>query len=170
MNIFYLHDDPIMSAKAMTNKHIVKMIVESAQLLSTAHHILDGDNVIPTRIYKPTHKNHPSAIWVRETIGNYLWLRNHLWALLDEYALRYNKKPSDHATWKVAMSLKYPPINIKNDFNTTPIKMAITNKNHIVSNNGVLSYRNYYIAEKLKLDSDKKRFYKTLDLLMPSML
>lgn len=170
MNIFYLHDNPEVAARAMTDKHVVKMILESAQLLSTAHHVLDGDNVMPKNIYKPTHRNHPSAIWVRETIGNYLWLRDHLWHLLQEYGRRYNKSHADHKTFNVFLNLKYPPINIKNDFNTTPIRCAITNKAHVVDGDGVLSYRNYYIAEKLKTDKDKKRFYKILDLSMPTML
>jgi len=158
MNIFYLDHDAIKSARAMTDKHVVKMIVETAQLLSTAHHVLDGTNALPKRIYKPTHRNHPSAVWVRETIGNYIWTRNHLWALLDEYAQRYNKKPNDHATYNVAMNLKYPPMNIKNDFNMTPIKLAITDTKHHVKNDGVASYRNYYMAEKLKSEKDMKRY------------
>lgn len=177
MNIFYLHDDARTSAKAMTNKHVVKMILESAQLLSTAHHVLDKDNMIVKKdfIYKPTHINHPSAIWVRESIANYLWLRNHLLALLDEYALRFNKQRHDHKTYNVFMNLFYPPLNIPhNNFKKTPMRIAITNKAHVVDNDAIASYRNYYIAEKLKLDSttqdDIKRFYKTLDLSMPSMI
>jgi hypothetical protein len=162
MNIFYLDHDPIISAKAMTNKHVVKMIVESGQLLSTAHHILDGINAIPN-IYKPTHRNHPSAIWTRESVGNYLWLRDHLFALLNEYAERYHKQPTDHATHGVAMRLFYPPKNIPQVNTATPIRIAITNKNHIVENDGVKSYRNYYIAEKLSLETDIIRFHKVLD-------
>ncbi len=163
MNIFYLHENPHTSAQAMTNKHVVKMIVESAQLLSTAHHVLDSNSNNLT-IYKPTHKNHPSAIWVRESLGNYLWLRDHLFALLQEYGKRYHKQPQDHATYKIFLNLFYPPKNIKQSINTTPMRCAITNKIHMVENNTIASYRNYYIAEKLKLESDKNNFYKTLDL------
>ena len=177
MNIFYLHDDPRIAASAMTNKHIVKMILESAQLLSTAHHVLDKDNLVVKKdlIYKPTHKNHPSAIWVRECIANYLWLRDHLLALLQEYGKRYGKQSSDHKTYGVFMNLFYPPLNIPhNNFKRTPMRVAITNKAHVVDSDPIASYRNYYIAEKLKLNStttdDIKRFYKTLDLLMPSVL
>jgi len=161
----------------MTNKHIVKMILESAQLLSTAHHVLDHDALIVNKdnIYKPTHKNHPSAIWVRESISNYLWLRDHLLALLNEYATRYNKKASDHKTYNVFANLFYPPLNIPTkNFKRTPMRVAITNLSHVVKDDAITSYRNYYIAEKLKLGSttqdDIKRFYKTLDLSMPSML
>lgn len=166
MNIFYLDKSPIVSAKAMTNKHVVKMILETAQLLSTAHHVLDGANAVPN-IYKKTHVNHPSAIWVRENIANYLWARDHLHALLTEYATRFNKQPHDHKTYNVFMNLFYPPKNIKDDWTCSPMRIAITDTRHHVPNNPIASYRNYYIAEKLKLgsttDDDIKRFYETLD-------
>lgn len=164
MNIFYLHKDAYISAKAMTNKHVVKMILESAQLLSTAHHVLDNDSeVIKMGIYKKTHVNHPSAIWVRESAYNYIWLRNHLIALLDEYAMRYNKKPTDHKTYNVMMNLFYPPKNIP-WVDATPMRCAITDKSHIVMGDAVASYRNYYIAEKLKNADDTARFKKVLNV------
>jgi hypothetical protein len=141
----------------MTNKHVVKMIVESAQLLSTAHHVLDGDNAVKG-IYKKTHANHPSAVWTRESIGNYMWLRDHALALLNEYGLRYHKLPSNHATFNVVMTLKNPPIHMANNFNLTPMRVAITNKAHVVDGDPIQSYRNYYIAEKLKDEYDIMRF------------
>lgn len=164
MNIFYLDPSPVKSAMAMTNKHVVKMIVESAQLLSTAHHVLDAGDDLPKILYRPTHRNHPSAIWVRETAGNYIWLLNHLEALLNEYANRYNKKPWDHATYNVWRALDLLPRKIPFDLNQTPIKMAITNKDHITPDDGVKSYRTYYLAEKIKSDTDLHRFKKVLDL------
>jgi hypothetical protein len=80
MNIFFLSEDPYEAARMQVDKHVVKMILESAQLLSTAHRILDGDDqgVLPdfeTRLfYRATHKNHPSAKWIRESVENYNWL------------------------------------------------------------------------------------------------
>ena len=63
MNIFYLHKDPVKAAQYQYNKHVVKMILESAQMLCTSHHYYgNGDNVP----YKKAHYNHPSTIWVRE--------------------------------------------------------------------------------------------------------
>ena len=157
MNIFYLDKSPIVSAKMMTNKHVVKLIVESAQLLSTAHHVLDKENAIKG-IYKKTHVNHPSAIWARESIGNYMWLRDHALALLNEYGLRYHKLPSNHATFEVVMRLKNAPMYMVNDFNVTPMRVAITNKSHVIEDNAIQSYRNYYIAEKLREEYDIIRF------------
>ena len=63
MNIFYLHEDPREASQMMCDKHNVKMIVESAQMLSTAHRELDGDRwANKHELYKSTHKNHPSAV------------------------------------------------------------------------------------------------------------
>jgi hypothetical protein len=162
MNIFYLHDNPKVSAMAMTNKHVVKMIVESAQLLSTAHHILDGPDAI-SGIYKKTHANHPSAVWVRESIGNYMWLRNHLYFLLNEYAERYNKKPEDHATHKTMLQLITLPKRIPSKMIKTPIRLAITNTAYHVQGDAIASYRKYYEAEKLRLDADIIRYKQVLD-------
>ena len=90
MNIFYLDSDPVKAAKVQYNKHVVKMILESAQMLCTAHHLLDPCNSddIP---YKIAHKNHPSTIWVRQSASHYLWLYHHMIALGEEYTRRYNK-------------------------------------------------------------------------------
>ena len=89
MNIFYLHEDPVQNAKWHIDKHIVKMPIEYAQLMSTAHRMLDGHMYIGRTangrrikrwklqderddiLYKASHVNHPSAVWVRESIENY---------------------------------------------------------------------------------------------------
>ena len=81
MNIFYLDEDPILAAQMHCDKHVVKMILESAQLLSTAHRLLDGNKLADERgLYKATHINHPSSIWVRKSSENYYWL----WNLYDQ--------------------------------------------------------------------------------------
>ena len=80
MNIFYLDRDPHEAARLQCDKHVVKMILETAQLLSTAHNELDGGQIA----YKTTHKNHPSAVWARKSLDNYLWLYRHLEGLGSE--------------------------------------------------------------------------------------
>lgn len=87
MNIFYLSSDPVEAARLQCDKHVVKMILETAQLLSTAHAELDGESPA----YKPTHKNHPSAVWVRKQRGHYEWAWRHMMALGQEYTKRYGK-------------------------------------------------------------------------------
>jgi hypothetical protein len=87
MNIFYLDRDPYEAARLQCDRHVVKMILETAQLLSTAHHELDGESPA----YKATHKNHPSAVWVRSNPRHYRWTHQHLIALGSEYERRYQK-------------------------------------------------------------------------------
>jgi len=94
MNIFFLDTDPKTAAQQHCDKHVVKMIIEYAQLLSTAHRILDGnlyldktangrnikrwrlDDYRESILYKASHINHPSAIWAREDLSHYQWLWN----------------------------------------------------------------------------------------------
>ena len=89
MNIFYLHPDPAKAASFFYDKHKVKMILESAQMLCTEHHVYGNAADVP---YKPAHKNHPSTIWARQSAQNYAWLYYHMMELGREYEKRYGKK------------------------------------------------------------------------------
>lgn len=86
MNIFVTSKCPIESAKFLDDKRCVKMCLETAQLLATAINECGG-----SATYKSTHKNHPSAVWVRETCTNYHWTLAHFRALCAEYTARYDK-------------------------------------------------------------------------------
>ena len=105
MNIFVTDECPVKSAQHHCNVHNVKMILEVAQMLSTAHFVLDGVQVG----YKPTHKNHPCSIWIRETSENYKWAYDHLKALCDEYTFRTGKV---HKTSELLKSLAKQPCKI----------------------------------------------------------
>jgi hypothetical protein len=180
MNIFYIHENPIIAAQAMTDKHVVKMILESAQLLSTAHRALDGQQFIQlsksgarlkkwnhpdphmdATLYKSTHLNHPSGIWVRQSKQNYKWLFQHFLALSEEYYQRYGKRHASELL--LAGLLKTPPKNIP-DISQTPMLVAITDTQWHVPNNPLQSYRNYYVGEKLKTPKDTERYYRVLGL------
>jgi hypothetical protein len=156
MNIFFIHENPVLSAKAMSNRHIVKMIIESAQLMSTAHYVLDNN----TNLYRPTHTNHPSAVWTRLSAHNYTWLYRHFLALCEEYTLRYNR---EHLTYtKLQRALRYPPLNIPvGTFTQPPQAMPDIYKQP----DSVVAYRLYYSSEKLFTKEDHKRydFYIGLD-------
>ena len=92
MNIFYLHEDQHECVKMYCDQHVIKMILETAQMLSTAHHVLDnGSSVISDRIYKKTHVNHPCSFWVRQNKSNYMWTYILLVELLNEYEYRFEK-------------------------------------------------------------------------------
>lgn len=164
MNIFHLSDDPIESAKWMVDKHVVKMIVESAQLLSTSHRVLDGVQYEARTksgrsckrwflsddrehyLYAATHVNHPSAVWVRQSVENYLWLVDHMYALLDEYRHRYSKI---HKTTEIAWILQSPPFHLK-EWDRTPFISAMDEK-YIVSADPIENYRNYYRLGKASI-------------------
>jgi len=156
MNIFYLDRDPKVCAQAMTDKHVVKMIVESAQLLSTAHHTLDKEFAI-RNIYKTTHANHPSAVWVRESSHHYKWLFNHFLHLCDEYTIRYKKR---HKTDKeLSHLLQTLPNNIQDNGFTQPPQAMPPIYYH---EDSVSAYRQYYLSEKLQTKKDTERFSRIL--------
>lgn len=151
MNIFYLHNDPVTCAKWHTDKHVVKMILESAQLLSTAHHELDKEAIVAP-IYKSTHKNHPSAIWVRKSVYNYNWLARLLMALCKEYTYRYGKVHKCEREGMVAWLYLNSPKNIPYDVPFTEPTPAMPD-NVKIPGDSVSSYRNYYINNKQHLAS-----------------
>jgi hypothetical protein len=144
VNIFVLSWHPDKAAEYHADKHVVKMIVETAQLLSTAHHVIDGDLALPG-LYKPTHANHPCAVWARENISNYQWLHNLGVALLAEYTKRYGKR---HKTSDVMEALKIPPQGIAHGVQT-PFALAMPDayKHH----DPVVAYRRYYQGEKASI-------------------
>ena len=146
MNIFYVDSDPHKAANMLCDKHVVKMILESAQMLSAAHRILDGDDIADSKnLYKLVHKNHPSTIWVRTNSSNYEWLWNHMSTLMTEYNDRYGKI---HATERLEHPLWEFPSNIThNDFTPPPQCMPDQYK---VENDTVQSYRNYYLGDKAR--------------------
>jgi hypothetical protein len=139
MNIFYLSHDPERAASYMYNRHVVKMILESAQLLCTEH-IEHGNANVP---YKATHRNHPSAIWARSSASNYTWLYEHMIALGKEYTRRYGKR---HLTIEKCYDvLATPPAAIaKIEFTEPPQCMPDEYK----ADDAVTGYWNYYIGEK----------------------
>lgn len=150
MNIFYLDFDPKICAGWHVDKHVVKMILEYSQLLSTAHYILD--NFKNENLYKPTHINHPSSIWVRSSIENYMWLYLLLEELHSEYSFRYDKIHSSKRLMKLLIN---PPDNIDNkiEFFDPPLCMPDEFKN----SDAILSYRKFYNFGKFHLASWKRR-------------
>jgi len=88
LNIFFLHSEPKAAAKDACDRHSIKMILESAQMLSTVlrQHGYEGDD-----IYGMTHVKHPSTIWASMNRDNFNWLLSHAFALCEEYQYRYGK-------------------------------------------------------------------------------
>ena len=141
MNIFYLHNDPYKAATYFYDKHKVKMILESAQMLCTAHHHYGAGDNVP---YKKAHYNHPSTIWCRQNDKQYMWLFNHMLALGAEYTKRYGKT---HLTiTKCAEFLNVPPVHIQGEEFTQP-PQAMPDQ-YKVPGCSITAYWNYYEGEK----------------------
>ncbi len=148
MNIFVLDQDVKKCAEYHNDKHVVKMILESAQLLCGVHHMVETDRDIP---YKLSHKNHPCSIWVRENLSNYFWLCELGLELCREYTFRYGRKHKSQQVieWCIENSPEIP----EGDFTDPPRAMPEQYKVGSV----VESYRNYYIGEKYSFSNWKNR-------------
>ena len=160
MNLFILNEDPVIAAREQCDKHINKMVIESAQMLSTTHRMLDGTmyyelsknnrrvkrykltDLREQQLYKAVHFNHPCTVWTRESLYNYIWHYKHFIALCDEFTHRYGKvHMTDTKLRKVLMA---PPFHIPN-VERTPFKLAMkSNPECMVPEDPVKSYRMYY--------------------------
>jgi hypothetical protein len=155
MNIFYLDKDPWKAAKYQYNKHIVKMILESAQMLCTVHHKYMGkDADVP---YKSTHKNHPSTVWAARSAENYEWLYKHFLALCHEYTLRYGKVHLSHVKCRDKVNI-LPGGMLQTGLTEMPQCMPDEYKDKC----SVQAYWNYYIGEKHTVANQKtEKIYDT---------
>lgn len=162
MNIFYLARDTKSCASYHCDKHVVKMIVEYCQILSTAirltigrpvlvrkriHYLLKGERVTrddavlyKPNVYKVTHPNHPSSVWARKSVANYKWLRELALELCAEYTRRYGR---EHATEIKLRNLCVPPLPHM-PFNAPPQVMP----DDVRVANTVAAYRNFYRVHK----------------------
>lgn len=171
MNIFILDEDPVKAAEMQCDKHVVKMITESAQMMSTAHRLLDGKMVMkPSKsgkrmvkyydlyegaddlememiLMKNVHEHHPCTIWTMESSGNYEWHWEHLNALCKEYTRRYSTEKEPYKTHKVERvhlwPLKNRPRNIPIG-PMTPFKLAMKSNPECMFEDAVKSYRAFY--------------------------
>lgn len=162
-----MSENPKECARFHNNKHTVKMILEYAQLLSTAHRVLDGNEVVAKSktnrnvkrwvlndsrdniLYSATHINHPSAIWVRQSRDNYAWLWSLLQELCKEYTYRYGKIHKVEQDGLLE-ALRFVPCGIKEHPKFTEPTPAMP-KDVIISGDSISSYRNYYVRHKQHL-------------------
>lgn len=152
MNIFVVDKDPQKSVIMLVDKHVVKMILESSQLLCTAHHVC-GTPLKDGYFLKQTHINHPSSRWTRQSVDNYKWLTKHNYALCKEYTYRYDKI---HKVEKEGL-MRWLINNIPDLPNIGLTSFALAMPDEYKSDDPVKSYRNYYINCKSHLFNWKKR-------------
>ena len=137
MNIFALHSEPIQAAEFHCDKHVVKMILESAQMLCTNLNLLNLETP-----YKSCHKNHPCTLWARETRDNFTWLCDLGIALSMEYTYRYEKIHASEKVIEHCYSLRHhiPKGELTQFAQAMPDVYKCTDS--------VQAYRQFYIHEK----------------------
>ena len=172
MNVFVLSTDPVEAARMHCDKHVPKMIVESAQMISTAHRMLDGstikkpsksgkriinywehpDPIDEELLYKAVHHNHPCTVWTRESLHNYNWHYALFAELCNEFTKRFKKT---HLTESLLLErLKKAPLNIPREIGLTKFPLAMSNLPECITEDPVESYRNYYIAKQSYMPCD----------------
>ena len=137
MNIFAVDSDPKIAAQQLCDKHVVKMILESAQMLCAVF----PNGEAP---YKRAFYNHPCTKWARESVENYEWLLNHAYAMWQEYTRRYGKvhKSLNAIGW---CGSNYHKLNIPSK-GLTPFAQAMPEE--YKNDCSVTAYRSYYNGEK----------------------
>ena len=173
MNVFYLSAYEDMCAQMHCDSHCSKMIIEYAQLMSTAHRTMDGemyygltkngrkikrwkmdDDVMETTLYKASHINHPSGIWVRQSAKNYRWLYRMWTELNTEFMWRYGKDVPHESYRKLNELLFDIPKNMKEGVFTEPTPAM---PDDVKNESSLVAYRDYYVKYKQHLASWKRR-------------
>jgi hypothetical protein len=159
MNIFVLDEDPAKAARDLCNKHVVKMIIESAQILSTVYRLAmeerwnfpakDAERC--PRLYKATHIHHPVTQWVRSSVHNTDWLWQHLLAIESEYNARYNpRREKQHKSGAVIRALSGHRLKGHGDWRLhTPFVQCMPEQ-YQSQDNAVAAYRAFYRGEKAR--------------------
>ena len=173
MNIFYTNNDPKLCAQYHTNRHVISQLKEACQLLSTAHRVLDGkqvaglsasgrkkkvwklDSELDSIVYSATHINHPSALWVRQSSHNYMWLCELVSELSKEYTHRYGKVHKCERDGLLDVLYNNVPKNIPKGAFTEPTPAMPVE--YIVKGDSIQSYINYINGAKQHLHSWKNR-------------
>lgn len=151
MNIFFLNINPKICAMMHLDKHVIKMILETAQMLCAAWHVLDPEYKIYKPVYKLAHKNHPCTKWTRFSKSNYLWLCELGKELCSEYTYRYGKI---HKSEKIIYELNdnIPPIP---ELGFTTPAQAMPDIYKGGPNDYIEAYQQYYFFEKMNFHSWK---------------
>ena len=147
MNIFLLDNDIQLCARYHCDQHVIKMILESTQILCTVLHLNNMETP-----YKPSHLKHPSVIWAGQSLQNWLWLKKLVFALNNEYRYRYDST-INHKSYEVAKRLKSPPLP---SLGLLEHPQAMPEKYKVIGN-PVKAYRNFYIFEKTKFATWRRR-------------
>jgi len=152
MNIFAVNACPESSARDLPDKLLVKMVLETAQILSTVHRAHDGDSFADRMgFYKKTHANHPSVVWAGECRANYEWLAQHLRALCKEYTVRYYRTHKVESSMLMDDLVRFLPQGIQDRGRPTKLPACMPDEFKVDDEDAVfpvLSYQQYLIHGK----------------------
>jgi hypothetical protein len=144
MNIFFIDKDPKVAAEYLCDKHVPKMLLETAQMLSTAlHQYTIG---ISTGIYKQAYPKHPMTIWVSGSRENFVWALDHARAIAEEYTYRYDKEHKSASVINAIVDNNYKRDIPSSTFTEPPQCMPDQYK----TKDYVTAYRNYYRGDKIR--------------------
>lgn len=143
-----LDRNPAVAAHMHCDKHVLKMIVEEAQMLSTVQRENGNDDPL---LYKATHKKHPCTVWAGTSTWNYMWSYRLFINLLAEYRHRYGKV---HGSARLAVPLATPPPSLPVGF-ITPVPQAMPEQYR--GDDPIAAYRRFYVAEKARFATWRNR-------------
>jgi hypothetical protein len=154
MNIFVTHESPYKSAQVLPDKHIVKMPLETCQMLSIVasekwghgYGTLPKADGTPYATEKGAFRNHPCTVWANETVANSRWLIRHGLALCEEYSNRYKKIHSCLAT--LAYANKLFPFDAAHRTELTPFARAMPDEYKLDTSISTFDAYKMYIASK----------------------
>jgi hypothetical protein len=136
MNIFVLHHSAPIAASYHSDVHVVKMCLETAQILATVHHLHGNGDAVK---YKPTHEHHPCVVWAAASLSNYRWLQTLGQALCRQYQIRFKKEHACRALFLGELSNAPPALN-----RAPTVPFALCMPDECKTADPVESYRNYY--------------------------
>lgn len=152
MNIFILDSDIQKNVQYLPDKHIIKMILESTQILSSSYYNLNIEKEISFPIYKKTHLKHPCCQWVLESKENFLWLQFYVFLLNEEYKYRFNHF-HNHKSFEICKNFIVP--NTLPNKNLTPFKKVVPLEFQKLET--IKAYREYFKVYKNHIKKYSKR-------------
>ena len=147
MNIFVLHKNPKLAAKFHCDKHVIKMIVESAQMLMSSYHVTQNEKALNHKdMYRLTHQKHPCTLWVNESLSNWKWLYELMNELNEEYKSRYDKSVDHLSVTKINNVVNEAGLPNIEGIGLTDFAQAMPEQYRC--EDAVKAYREYYMGEK----------------------
>lgn len=153
MNIFWFHFNVVKNAQYYCDKHVIKIILEIAQILSTIQQTSERP-ISDARLYRKTHVNHPITKWCRRNSANYEYAANLGLELCREYTFRFGKIHKCQELLELLQMHRPAEITSSEKMTFPPLCMP---EKYKIPGKVVKSYRNYFLSEKMRFATWRKR-------------